>query len=101
MLQILNDKGKQVIGQILLDIMTPQELLQGVELSFGEQRGGVELHVFIVGEKILVALSLDSGEGPALYAGLMGSQPYRRPWSTDLRFLGVSYNAASEPLISL
>ena len=100
-LEIPNDHGQQILWKVLIDVMTPQELLQGVELSFGGKRGGVELHVFIVGEKILVALSLDTGEGPALYAGLMASQPCRRPWSTDLRFLKVSYNASSEPLIGL
>jgi hypothetical protein len=35
-LEIPNDHGQQILWKVLLDVMTPQELLQGVELSFGE-----------------------------------------------------------------
>ena len=50
-LEIPNDHGEQILWKVLFHIVACQELLQGNELSFGEQRGGVELHVFIVGEK--------------------------------------------------
>ena len=49
-LQQPHHDDQQVLGQFLLDITTPQELLQGVELSFGGQRGGVELHLLLLGK---------------------------------------------------
>ena len=49
-LQIPNDHGQQVLWKVLFHIVAPQELLQGVELSFGEERRGVELHLLLLGK---------------------------------------------------
>ena len=48
------------IGGVLFNIMTPQELLQGGELSFGGQRGSVQLHVLLLGEIKMIRLLINS-----------------------------------------
>jgi hypothetical protein len=48
-LEIPNDHGQQILWKVSFHIMACQEPLQGVELVLGRQRGGCELHLFIVG----------------------------------------------------